>query len=201
MKKLLLLTAFMFISFISFSQDIKVEVGLGASRYRGDFDGDFKFAWQTGVGYEIPLSGPISIMPSLYIAKKGSKGNFSNTIEYTKVNSNAYYFEHDAMALYRIVLPEAKINIVPQLGLYFAYGFSGKTKISEGDTMEFFSEKVDTFSHDNLKESDFGLAFKVDLEWYDYTFGIKYGLGLKDLAHQGGSVKNSTILFTAGIRF
>ncbi len=190
MKKLLMVIAFVSIGIVASAQNWKGEIGFGASRHGGDFDGDYRFSWLAGVGYEFEVSGPFSIQPSINIVKKGTNKKVSGS----KIKSNAYYLEVPVMASYRFLLSDINLNLVPQVGAYLGYGFAGKTKAA--------GIKADTFSNRSIKEQDFGIAFKIEAEWQDYLFGLRYSTGLKDINNgSSGSIRNKSILFSVGVRF
>lgn len=192
MKKIFMIAALALVTATAGAQNWKAEVGAGVTQYNGDADSDGKFAWQVGAGYEFKVVGNFSIQPYLYLIDKGGKGD--------GLKSNAYYLEMPVLASYRFDVGHG-ISVVPQIGPYFSVGIFGKTK---EDVYGGNGEKVkyDTFSNDALKNRDIGLTFKVEAEYQKYSFGVRYDMGVTDNNNSdGGSIKNSTWMFSLGYRF
>lgn len=169
-----------------------------------------KAGFNIGVIYDWGLTEHFYIQPGLYYTMKGAKAKDSDSEEdyswESKMNINLSYLELPVLASYRMNLTD---NIKWQInaGPYFAVGVGGKFKFEskESEDGESFTEKYDYkafgsssknagFDEDDegnivvhgvkgdLKKFDFGLSFGTGVSFDKFYVGIKYDLGLTNIA-------------------
>lgn len=113
-----------------------------------------------------------------------------------KVNISEYYLEVPALLGYNIGLNDG-FAIQPFAGLYYGLGIGGKSKA----TIAGVSEKVDTFSDDNFKRSDFGFRVGAGVVYSNFYLGAGFERSLINIARDDDKVKNQTFTISLGYNF
>ncbi|WP_336830311.1 porin family protein [Sphingobacterium multivorum] len=205
MKKLLLSAAILFGSLGAFAQGglgYGLRAGVNIPKYSTSL-GDTKS--NTGffvTGYlDAPVSPFFSIQPGLSLQNKGAKW----------VETSNSELKESVMSLDIPVNLVAKLptggsgNFFVGAGPYVGFGLSGKRKgeqTTQGDIITKVDRDIEfgSGSGKDLKTTDFGVNF---LAGYQLTNGFQinagYGLGLTNLAPNGGSIKNR--VWSVGIGF
>lgn len=184
------------------SVSIGVRAGLNVANAGGDFkdnkyygeDTDFKskVGFHVGVIADIELSKSFYLQPGLYFSTKGLKAeDKGNSAEYSEeLNYNLNYLELPILASYRFNISDnVKWHI--NAGPYFALGVGGKLKTTVTEDGEKTEYKTDAFgiekedaeeSKGGLKRFDAGLSFGTGISISKIYIGIKYDLGLANIA-------------------
>lgn len=193
MKKMVMLavlTAGMLLS--ANAQEVKfgVKAGLNLSTAGGDmkdFIEDIGMDQKSHIGFHIGafvdlgLTENFYIQPGLFYSNKGLKGELKEDDSY-KLKMNLSYLEIPILASYRINLSDnMKWHI--NAGPYLAYGIGGKIKF-EGELLEDEFDDLKAFDEDegDLKRFDFGLSFGTGVNFKSVYLGVKYDLGLTNIA-------------------
>ncbi|CCZ07238.1 porin family protein [Culturomica massiliensis] len=169
----------------------------------GDFDQKTKVGFHIGAFLDWGLTENFYIQPGLYYANKGVKFENKEDDSYkTKVNLS--YLELPILASYRFSLSD-NIKWHVNAGPYLAYGIGGKFKYEgeEGD------EKEDAFGtgedEAGLKRFDFGLSFGTGVSFNAIYVGVKYDLGLTNIADKDSwddtKIKNRNFAVSVGYTF
>ncbi|WP_293888851.1 MULTISPECIES: porin family protein [unclassified Sphingobacterium] len=207
MKKLLLSAAILFGSMGAFAQGglgYGLRAGVNIPKYSYENGSSESNTGFFVTGYlDAPVSPYFSILPGLSLQNKGGKRTISE-------GSSSGEFKQSIMSLDIPVNLVAKLptgasgNFIVGAGPYVGFGLSGKNKVkgnvgnwgAEGET----DVKFGSGDNDQLKRTDFGVNF---LAGYQLTNGFQinagYGLGLTNLAPNGGSAKNR--VWSVGIGF
>jgi len=207
MKKLLLSATILFGSIGAFAQGglgYGLRAGVNIPKYSFENGSSESNTGFFVTGYlDAPISPNFSIQPGLSLQNKGGKESVSS-------GSSSGEFKQSIMSLDIPVNLVAKLptggsgNFFVGAGPYVGFGLSGKNKIkgnvgdlgTEGET----DVKFGSGDGDHLKRTDFGVNF---LAGYQLTNGFQinagYGLGLTNLAPNGGSTKNR--VWSVGIGF
>ena len=207
MKKLLLSAAILFGSLGAFAQGglgYGLRAGVNIPKYSMENGSSESNTGFFVTGYlDAPISPYFSIQPGLSLQNKGGKWSETN-------NNNSISVKQSIMSLDIPVNAVAKFptgasgNFFIGAGPYVGFALSGKNKFEGnlGDSGLKSEEDVKFGSGDGdeLKRTDFGVNF---LAGYQLTNGFQinagYGLGLTNLAPNGGSVKNR--IWSVGIGF
>lgn len=181
-----------------------VRAGLNVSNVSASgYSADAKAGFHVSGVYQRLLAKtmPIYLETGLQLTQKGCK------IDSGK--ANAMYLEIPVMVNYKFNIKDI-VTIYPSIGLYYAYGISGKYKdeYTETDGYEevYISYNEDLFGGDNyLKHSDVGLRIGATVDWKHYSFGLGYEFGLFDIAKNEFfgpyRVKSGNFFITIGYNF
>lgn len=169
-----------------------------------------KAGFNIGVIYDLGLSEHFYLQPGLFYSMKGVKAKDSGseterdeTYSWdNKITVNLSYLELPILASYRFNLSD---NVKWQInaGPHFAVGVGGKFKHESSEDGESYDYKYDAFGtsdkdadidvDDNgniqvsgvkggLKRFDFGLSFGTGVSFNKFYVGVKYDLGLTNIA-------------------
>lgn len=182
-----------------------VEVGLNLATLGGDIeDADTRASFNVGLSVDIPILESLHIKTGLYYTEKGYKYEYEDDYyeDEEEETMNAGYLEIPVLASYRYAFSdnlELQINVGP----YFAYGITGKTKWEETYGDETYEEKYDTFDDGNLKKFDWGLSFGAGLTIADhYSVRLGYELGLANVCDDDDyDLKNRNFFISVGYTF
>lgn len=209
MKKLLSSMVVMLVSLAASAQITwNVKLGGGIAMCTGDVENTKNiFVGKVGVGFEMPLSHSLSLMPSLEFAIKGTKTSFDG---YDYEWDEYYNFEETFTPMY-IQLPvvcayrlnlNTDWNIVLKAGPYFAYGIKGDYKLKEKNSGE-SSDNYDLFSDGDAKRLDIGIDAGIDFEYHRFVIGLEYEKGFTSFASSDSDVDifNQAAYLTVGYKF
>jgi len=212
MKRLLILSAVVCLTQISFSQNrFGIRGGLNIANQKisvnafGDNasqSGDAIASFHIGAMGDIKLSELFYLQPSLLLSGKGTnfKGedDFGNPIT---AKIRPYYVEIPINLIVKTTLPSTKLSVYGGAGPSVGYGLFGKVE-SDG-------ESDDAFQDDGFKRFDFGINLTAGVEtpsgWqfsFHFTPGIANIYGGEDVG--GGTDidwKNKVIGFSIGYFF
>lgn len=204
-----------------------VRAGMNVATAGGNFkDGikdymDFKsrVGFHVGVIADVELSEKFYLQPGLYFTTKGLKAEDKEG-SYFDIKYNLNYLELPILASYRFNLSD---NVQWQInaGPYFAVGVGGKVKETEFDSYEDkkFEYEYDAFGvadedsdeeKGGLKRFDAGLSFGTGITYNKIYFGIKYDLGLANIADKkawtdengkGQKIRNRNFAISVGYTF
>jgi len=218
MKKIYKLGCLVVFSFIGLNTYAQLPVSFGvnagvnlSNAHVEDHIGDIKarVGFQVGVTAEYALTDAFYLQSGLSFTTKGFKNEYGvaeSSISYNvKHTVNEMYLQLPVKAAYKFPVMD-NMNIVFNLGPYFAYGVGGKTKTEINNrvgTIEgtIKDDKYNTFSDEGLKRFDFGLGAGVGAEFGQIVVGLNYELGLINIAREDGNVKNRNASLTLGYRF
>lgn len=201
-----------------------VRAGMNVANAGGDFkdemkDVDFKsrVGFHVGVIADVELSEKFYLQPGLYFTTKGLKFEDKEGMGYEE-KYNLNYLELPILASYRFNLSD---NVQWQInaGPYFAVGVGGKVKGTDFDGSDKFEYKYDAFGvadedsdeeKGGLKRFDAGLSFGTGITYNKIYFGIKYDLGLANIADKkawtdengkGQKIRNRNFAISVGYTF
>lgn len=174
-----------------------VRAGMNISNFSGDgADGlDSRIGFNAGVSLDIPLLQSLYLQTGLYVTQKGAKYEEDDYEE--KVNP--LYLEIPVLASYRYNFSDAT-QLQVNFGPYFAYGISGKYKITEGNISgeaDFFGDDEDQWGG---KRFDVGLQVGAGVTISKFFIGCAYEFGLSDIADDADA-KNSNFMINVGYNF
>jgi len=159
-----------------------------------------KMGFQFGVGYEMPLSRNISIMPGLFYSTAGA------SIDYTA--DNAYSFSYSFSGL--MIPIDVKISFngpFVTVGPYIGYFLSGKLVPAEGESQDLFEADSDGNVYTNRLHFGVSLGAGIVLDLGGMGLMVKagYQLGLSKInkpfdSTDTSSLKHNAIIILAAIR-
>lgn len=159
-----------------------------------------KMGFQFGVGYEMPLSRNISIMPGLFYSTAGA------SIDYTA--DNAYSFSYSFSGL--MIPIDVKISFngpFVTVGPYIGYFLSGKAVPAEGESQDLFEADSDGNVYYNRLHFGVSLGAGIVLDLGGMGLMVKagYQLGLSKInkpfdSTDTSSLKHNAIIILAAIR-
>jgi len=195
-----------------------------------DYEG---LSQKTRIGFHIGAFADVELMenfyiqPGLFYSSKGLKAKDGG--DEMKVNLN--YLEIPILASYRIAISD-KIKWHINAGPYLAYGLGGKikTKYDDGwdddDWDDYYSVRGGDWDDEDdywgdyedddddikafdekggdLKRFDFGLSLGTGIEFNAFYVGLKYDLGLVNIAGKSWDktkIKNSNFAVSVGYTF
>ncbi|WP_294618385.1 porin family protein [uncultured Bacteroides sp.] len=198
-----------------------VRAGMNVANAGGDFkdemkDVDFKsrVGFHVGVIADVELSEKFYLQPGLYFTTKGLKSEDKEGMGYEE-KYNLNYLELPILASYRFNLSD---NVQWQInaGPYFAVGVGGKVKGTDFDGIEYKYDAFGVADEDSdeekggLKRFDAGLSFGTGITYNKIYFGIKYDLGLANIADKkawtgendkGQKIRNRNFAISVGYTF
>ncbi|MDM1294676.1 porin family protein [Sphingobacterium sp. N143] len=200
MKKLLLSAAILFGSLGAFAQGglgYGLRAGVNIPKYSTGFDETKSNTGFFLTGYlDAPISPYFSIQPGLSLQNKGTKWKETDVQGEAKESIMTIDIPVNAVAKF----PTGSGNFFLGAGPYVGFGLSGKYKGEDAEGKFENDIKFGSGEGKDLKRTDFGVNF---LAGYQLTNGFQinagYGLGLTNLAPNGGSVKNR--VWSVGIGF
>ena len=168
-----------------------------------DFNTSSLIGFHIGGFVEIKISDKFSIQPELLYSAQGGKLNFTvltsidgdpNSVpEYvnTEVVNNLSYINIPVMFKY-YVIEKFSLELGPQLGI-LVDSKRKMTNTNNGQTFE------DSYNYDSI---DYGLNLGAGYDITDsLTTGIRYSLGLYDIATFSNEVKNSVLSLSVSYKF
>ncbi len=206
MKKLLLCAAAFGLIAIAASAQEKTSTNNGGFMIKGGVnlanisttnngrvdDANMLTSFHVGLGYDIPLSGGVSLQPALLFTGKGAKTESGkpSSDNYYKATSNPFYIELPVNFVGKIPLDEYT-RIYLGAGPYGAVGITGKNKVDAKILgVNAHSERDIVYSDDNpfthaeenagygkLKRFDYGLNALAGIDFNKFSIGANYGFG------------------------
>lgn len=165
-----------------------------------DYKKKMKIGFQFGVGYEMPLSSNISIMPGLFYSTAGA------SLDYTPDNQYSYSYSFSG-----VMIPiDVKISFngpFVTVGPYIGYFLSGKAVPAEGESQDLFEADSDGNVYYNRLHFGVSLGAGIDLDLGGMGLMVKagYQLGLSKLnkpydSTDTSSMKHNAITILAAIK-
>lgn len=163
-----------------------IRLGMTSANLSGDVDTDSKIGMTLAgvIGLRISDTNPLFLESGLYYTERGAKN-----IGYTN-------FEIPILIKYGVQATD-EIALLPFIGPYFSYAFSGKTKIA--------GEKVGTFDEKKwmgLNRGNMGFKLGCGLEYNKLYFELGYQLGVTNISKADDLDARSNAFFANfGINF
>jgi opacity protein-like surface antigen len=162
-----------------------VKAGVNFANLTGDIEEtSSKVGFQVGGFAEFKLSEKFAIQPELLFSTQGAKQDIGQSED---LKLNLSYLNVPVMAKY-YVAEKFSLEAGPQIGFLV------------GAKYKFDGEEED--AKDDVKSIDFGVNFGAG---YDFTenlsAGIRYNLGLANIAEGDGDTKNSVFSLAVGYKF
>ena len=208
-----------------------VRAGLNISDIAGKYTGggvsvkaDLKSlaGFHVGGVVGIPVTNGFYVQPGLMFSSKGARDVYKDSGEGWSVREVTtmfpVYMEIPVLASFRAdIVDNVKLNV--NVGPYFGIGLGGnmraKWKYEEDGQTEsgkdeeptpFFGKSDDNKVRGNMQRFDFGLSFGAGVAlWEHYYVGIKYDLGLVNMAvkeiNNNVKLHNGTFAITLGYNF
>lgn len=160
---------------------------------------DARVGFNAGLTLDVNLPANFVILTGVDISSKG--GNIERALS----NDNVTKFKSTAMYLQLPVKLGYRLPVLPGLGFhfgagaYFAQGIAGKTKY----TLNGVEEKVNTFSDEGFKKSDWGLGVEVGATVLSLLqIRLGYDFGLVNISQDKNfDIKNRNFYASVGIKF
>ena len=103
----------------------------------------------------------------------------------TNVTSRPYYLEVPLHIGYKYMFGDGDFGVFASFGPYFGIGLFGTDKYFSGNE----TQKIDSFSSNNLKRFDFGLGLRGVMSMFDhYRLYVGYDWGLVNISQIGNGV-------------
>ncbi len=153
--------------------------------------------------YDAAIDDNSSVEIGLGYMQRGYKYNVLNDL-LLKEKLNYLYFPVTYKYGYEI---SDGIKLFGRGGLYFGFGLSGKSILSDDESTETEKIKFGTNNKkDDYKPLDFGMELGVGLMFNNFEFGLGYDLGLANIALQSYDdikyiSKNKGFFIHFGMRF
>lgn len=194
MKKVFLAIAVVIGFGVANAQSVKygVKAGLNVANV-SNLDSEIKFdsrvAYHIGAMAEIGLTEQFAVQPEVLFSVQGvtkKEGEASATL-------NLNYVNVPVMAKY-YVIEGLSLEVGPQVGFLTTAEFK-----LEGAGKESGTKDV----KDNFKKVDFGLNFGASYNYQNFNLGVRYNLGLTDVAKEkeGDAKKNGVFQVSLGYFF
>ena len=168
-----------------------VRLGMTSATLTGDADVDSKIGMTLGGVLGLRLSGstPVFLESGLYYTERGAKDVGYNNLEIP------------LLIKYGIQASD-NIAILPFVGPYFSYAFSGKTKIMGADGKK---TKVGTFDEKKwtgLKRANMGFKIGCGAEYNKLYLEIGYQLGVTNISKDDDlSIHSGALFANFGVNF
>lgn len=229
--KITLIAIFLFIGQTAKSQMserlvLGLKAGVAVSTLSGyPYENMAKPTFNFGVTMDYKLNESLYITSAVEFVNKGAKFHLVNehpegnrTVTFDKSTVCAMYLQMPLHVGYRFNVSQ-NTNVVVHAGPYIAYGLSGKVelgdkvilKTSEGTTVVGLNDYIvsiggvsreeETFSEEAFKKFDWGLGAGAKLEYNNTNIGVRYDIGLYDLARWDKGVYNKNFYATVGYKF
>ena len=203
MKKLsigLMLFALSIVSAKSYAQEktsFGVKAGSNFSGFVGNGKGkDLKYGFQVGATVERDINAcNFYSRYGLDLTTKGAEQKIGSTT----VTSNPVYLQLPLMLGHKYKISE-NINLLTEMGFYYAVGLFGKTKVKGADIADsdFFGSKKDN----GARRYDFGLSGAVGVEFGKIVVRCGYDIGIMDFSRsENTEIQNSCVSLTVGYKF
>lgn len=181
-----------------------VRAGINSSKqYATDIhaDQDSRIGFQFGLEADINIIRSFSINTGVMLIQRGWKNSYSDSRGKLETKDNAMYVEVPVLGSYRVKLSD-QASFQLNLGPYFAYGVSGKTKTTNTFGQS-YSYNYDSFDKDRgCKRFDVGVHLGTGITYHHIFAGISYERGLVNAWQQANyEYQNGTIAFTMGYNF
>lgn len=168
-----------------------VRFGLTSATLGGDLDLGAKTGMTLGavVGLRASDSTPVFIESGLYYTERGAKRD--------KFRVSYNNFEIPLLVKYGIKATD-EIAVLPFFGPYFAYAFSGKTKLADGVSVGTFDEK----KWEGLKRANMGFKLGCGAEYNKIYLEAGYQFGVTNICkHDDFSVHSNALFVNFGVNF
>lgn len=205
MKRVVLFVLALTMSTGAFAQmSWNVKAGLNVSNHLGSSDANPIAGVKAGIGMEYRINDLFSIQPSLLIATKGTKYEYSSMLATTNVKVNQTYLELPVMAAFRFDIG-GNNNVVIAAGPYFAFGIGGKTTVDGSLSSIIWNvDTGNTFGSNRMNTFDCGLGAGVTFEFGRFFAGVDTEIGLMrlyDSSVRSDNIKNVSFSVGVGYRF
>lgn len=161
--------------------------------------------FNTGLTYNIPLSGAISVEPGLSFGTKGlrvteEEGDIKAVLSWVN-----YYMDIPIMFRFTKEINDG-MKLYGAAGPYLGYGLSGKMKYKYTNGSETETEEDDiSFGNDDeddLKPLDVGLSFGGGVLVGPLKVGVSFDFGLANISnYEDDKIGNRVLKFTAAYVF
>lgn len=164
-------------------------------------DHENRLGFHAGLTADINIVRSFSVNTGVMYIQKGWKTDYSDNRGSVEKKDNASYLEIPIQASYRVNLSD-QVQFQLNIGPYFAFGLSGKQKVTNtfpnGDNYE-----IDSFDSDEgCKKFDCGIALGAAVTYMHFYAGISYERGLTNVSNVANSnFQNGCIAVTLGYNF
>ena len=164
-------------------------------------DHAFSTGFHAGIGVDVNIIRSFSVTTGVYYFQKGWKDSYSDYRGYYDTKDNAAYVQLPLLASYRVALSDA-VRFQIDLGPYFAFGISGKTK-TDYNFGEPIHKEYDSFDeYEGMKKFDCGIHLGASVNYSHLLAGVFYERGLKNISRiQGEKFQNGTVGVSLGYKF
>lgn len=200
MKKIYLLSAFVFFSAVASAQTLIPKIGFAIAKAKpSEGDGNVKSRLGLSIGAELeyPISDMFSAQAGLLIIGKGA--TYSD--EDFEAKDRITYLELPILA--KVWFGEDDMRFYANAGPSLSFAMGGKSKVEfDGETE---TEKLKFGSGEEDDYRGFDLGFQLGggiLLMEKYQIDLRYGLGLSNISpvtDGGFSIKNKTFQITFGM--
>ncbi|MBS9767696.1 MAG: PorT family protein [Flavobacteriaceae bacterium] len=199
MKKIFLAIAVVIGFGVANAQSVKygVKAGLNVANVSnvklGEIEPDSRVAYHVGAMAEIGLTSQFAVQPEVLFSVQGAskeKEGVTGAVEFNYINI-------PVMAKY-YVLNGLSLEVGPQIG------FLTTAKITFKGTIEGKEINESKDVKDEAKSVDFGLNFGTSYNYQNFNLGVRYNLGLTDIAKErdgGDANKNGVFQVSLGYFF
>ena len=179
-------------------------LGMNFSKQYNHGDGadmDYRTGFRGGLEVDVNVVRSLSVNTGIIYSQRGYKSEYADYRGTLTTTDNVAYVEIPLLLSYRVKLSDAaefQLNVGP----YFAFGVSGKQKV----TSTFAGQKdyeIDSFDeYDGMKKSDTGLHVGAVVTFNSMYAGVCYERGLKNVSNQtGADYRNGSIGLSVGYNF
>ena len=167
-----------------------IRLGMTSASLSGDFDSDSKVGMTLAgvIGLRVSDTTPVFLESGLYYTERGAKNVGYNNLEVPILIKYGIKATDD-------------IALLPFIGPYFSYAFSGKTKIAGVDG----KTKVGTFDEKKwmgLNRANMGFKIGCGAEYNKLYLEIGYQLGVTNVSKDDDlSVHSNAFFANFGINF
>ncbi|MDE6341369.1 MAG: outer membrane beta-barrel protein [Muribaculaceae bacterium] len=180
------------LTLISFALSAKVNVGIEVMPEFSD-----RFSWEAGINLEIPVGDKLYVSPGveyslrhrynqslIEITEYHPEGNVVAAYEKASVDVRGNYISIPCLVGYKREIGSTYAIKVAG-GIYYAYGFSGKSKLKLDDNGSVTQMSLPSYYNTIAKKSDYGLCVEAKCILYGhYQIGLNLQHGLRKI-YQG----------------
>ena len=164
-------------------------------------DHENRLGFHAGLTADINIVRSFSVNTGVMYIQRGWKTDYSDNRGSVEKKDNAAYLEIPVLASYRVNLSD-QVQFQLNIGPYFAFGVSGKQKVTNtfpnGDNYD-----IDSFDSDEGgKKFDCGIVLGAAATYKHCYIGISYERGLTNVSKVAESnFQNGCIALTLGYNF